>query len=75
MKTTITIRIDTVTKHLIEDLAWDTGRTTSEVVRQAIDEFVMPLTFRRMKTPQDRDAWLARRAANNWRPRMGRKSG
>jgi len=67
MQKTITIRLDSATKSIIEDLAWDTGRTQSEVVRQAIDEFIMPLAFRRMKTPQDRDAWLARRRANNRR--------
>ena len=75
MQKTITFRIDSATRGILEDLAFDTGRSQSEIIRQAIDEFIMPLHFRRMRTRHDRDAWLARRPGNNWKPRFTRRGG
>lgn len=47
-------------RRLLEDLAEDTGRTQSEIIRQAIHDFLIPLELRRMRDRQDRQEWLTR---------------
>jgi len=60
MRNTITFRLEPQMRRLLEDLAEDTGRTQSEIIRQAIHDFLIPLELRRMRDRQDRQEWLTR---------------
>lgn len=68
MRNTITFRLESHMQRLLEDLAEDTGRTQSDIIRQAIHDFIIPLRLRRMRDDQDRQKWLTRNPRHARRP-------
>lgn len=58
MNRIITFRLEPALSGLLERIVEETGRTQSEIIRDALQIYLMPLGFERLRRQERAKAWL-----------------